>query len=101
MKAEIARQLNAAAESTPIVFEWTMMPSQFTGEELNLTPLGDHVKYEKDEIYTVLMPTMIAVNHKQQFKDAYKRGGWEAVKAYHRGVMDKIKDKTPVPFNLN
>jgi hypothetical protein len=101
MKKDIAQQLNRAAETTPTVFEWELRPEIFTGEELNLTPLGDHVYYIPENEYTVLMPTLVAVDHKQQFKDAYKRGGWEAVKLYHRAVMDKIKTKTVFPQSLN
>lgn len=91
MKKAIATQLNEVADTMPIVYEWTLIPEEFTGEELNLTPLGNHVKYEKDKVYTVPMPAMVAVTHKQQIKDAYKRGGLLAVKQYHQSVMAKIQ----------
>lgn len=91
MKKDIVRQLNKVAETTPIVFEWAEREEMFTGEELNLTPLGDVVKFKPDETYPVPMPAMVAVDHHKQFKDAYNRGGWPAVKEYHSGVMAKVK----------
>lgn len=100
MKKHIAKQLNAAADSTPIVYEWDLLPEQFTGRELNLTPLADTRKFDPDKVYTVPMPAMIAVDHHKQFKDAYNRGGWPAVKEYHAGVMAKVKNctrKTTIP----
>lgn len=97
MKKNIAQQLNAAAESTPLVFEWILLPEIFKGWELNLTPIADiNPPFEPEEDYSFDMPAMRAVNHKQQFKDAYNRGGWQAVKEYHTSVMakiDKIKSK--------
>lgn len=92
IKKHIAQQLRAAADSTPTVFDWVMMPEQFTGAELNLTPLGEIMQLDADRVYTVDMPAMVAVDHYQQFKDAYKRGGWEAVREYHRSVMAKVKN---------
>lgn len=91
MKKEIVQQLRKAAESTPVIFEWTTSPSVFTGEEMNLSAFGETQKFDKDKHYTVDMPTMVAVDHHQQFKDAFKRGGWPAVKEYHSKVMEKLK----------
>lgn len=91
MKKQIATQLNEVASTMPIVYEWVLIPEQFTGAELNLTPLAKHVKYDADKVYDVPMPAMVAVTHKQQIKDAYKRGGLPAVKEYHQSVMAKIK----------
>lgn len=94
MKKDIVKQLRAVADTTPAVFEWRMLPELFTGAELNLTPLADAQPepYIPDAVYVVDMPALVAVDHYQQYKDAYKRDGWEGVKAYHRSVMDKIKN---------
>lgn len=90
MKKDIAKQLSDLANSLPVVFEWEMMPEEFTGEELNLTPFGDHQKFNKEEKYEVYMPTLVANFHKQQFKDAYKKGGLPAVEKYRNDILDKI-----------
>lgn len=79
------------SEGMPVVFEWDMVPAEFTGEELNLTPLGEKNKYPKGETFKVFMPAMVAVDHRQQVKDAYKLGGWPAVKQYHTSVINKIQ----------
>lgn len=91
MKKNIAHQLNMAALSTPLVLEWVEIEETFTAEELWLTPYADVMALVAGALYTVLMPAQRAVEHKQQFKDAYKRGGWLEVKKYHRSVIDKIK----------
>jgi len=89
----VATQLNKLAETTPVVFDWVLIPEIFTGAELNLSPLAETQTFEPTAMYTVNMPAMLAVNHKQQIKDAYKRGGFPAVKEYHQSVMAKIKNK--------
>ena len=89
MKNNIARQLNEVARTMPHVFEWHQGKAIMSGADLNLTPLGGSLEPDKD--YEFDMPYMVAVEHKQQLKDAYKRGGFEEVKKYHRSVMDKIK----------
>ncbi len=91
MKKDIAKALAKAAETTPTVFEWELRPETFTAEELHLTPIADQMALVPGRLYTVDMPCLVAVDHKQQFKDAYKRGGWPAVKEYHRSVISKIK----------
>jgi hypothetical protein len=90
MKNNIARQLNEVAKGMPLVYEWHEGSGQWSGSDLNLTPMGDKYKFDPDKLYTISMPYMQAVEHKQQLKDAYKRGGFEEVKKYHRSVMDKI-----------
>jgi hypothetical protein len=89
MKSNIARQLNEVAKTMPIVFEWKMERISWPGSDLNLTPLGGDLDPDKE--YEFDMPYMVAVEHKQQLKDAYKRGGFDEVKKYHKSVMDKIK----------
>jgi hypothetical protein len=95
MNKHIAKQLNEIAATTPTLFSWTTEQVMMFGWELNLTPLGDEIKFEKEAEYPILVPMMVAVDHKQQFKDAYKRGGWEEVKAYHKSVIDKIRKNEP------
>ena len=89
MKNNIARQLNQVAKGMPLVYEWHQGKAIMSGADLNLTPLGG--KLDPNQDYEFDMPYMVAVEHKQQLKDAYKRGGFQEVKKYHKSVMDKIK----------
>jgi hypothetical protein len=91
MNHAISKQLNKIADTTPIVYKWDMEPITFKGWELKLTPLGDLKVFIDDQDYSVMMPVLIGTEHKQQFKDAYKKGGWMAVKEYHREVINSIK----------
>lgn len=86
MKKHIATQLNAIAETIPHVFveEDDYVPMK--GEELLLTPLA-HLVQHKDDWYNVYIPKFVAVDHKQQVKDSYKRGGWPEVQAYMFKVL--------------
>ena len=93
MKHHIAKQLNEVAATMPRVFTWTMEPEVVEGSWLMHSPIADRQKIDPQLSYRVLLPVAKAVDHKQQIKDAYKRGGMEAVKAYHRSVIDKIKSK--------
>lgn len=93
MKANIARQLNEVAETMPLVFEWEMRPETVEGSWLKYSPIADRQPIDPDQDYNIELPVMVAVEHKQQVKDAYKRGGFEAVREYHRSVMNKIKPK--------
>ena len=52
-----------------------------SGEELLLTPLASQVR-SKQQVYKVYIPKFIAVDHNQQLKDSYKRGGWDEVIIY-------------------
>lgn len=92
MNHNIAKQLNEVAATMPLVFYWETRPVLMKGWELNLTPLGEGVTFEKDVDYEIPVPCMVAVEHKQQIKDAYKRGGLQAVKQYHQSVMAKAKN---------
>lgn len=96
MNHHIAKQLNEVAATMPLVFVWETRPVLMKGWELNLTPLGEGVTFEKDTDYEIPVPCMVAVEHKQQIKDAYKRGGLPAVQAYHRQVMDKAKNPNAI-----
>lgn len=91
MKKDIAKELHKIADSIPVVFEWSTEKIVMKGWELNLTPFGDHFKYEKDQDYLIDVPVMIGTEHKQQVKDAYKAGGTEAVRQYYKSVTDKIQ----------
>jgi hypothetical protein len=93
MKKDIAKELNNIASSIPLVFDWSTEKIVMKGWELNLTPFGDHQQFVPDEDYQVDVPVMIAVEHKQQVKDAYKRGGPSAVRSYYKSVMAKIQQQ--------
>jgi len=92
MKKEIAKQLAEIANTIPVVFEWELMPEEFTGEELNLTPFGDYQKFPPQEKYQIDMPTLVANMHRQQLKDAYKKGGLKAVEEYREDVIKRIEN---------
>lgn len=90
MKKDIAKQLADIANTIPVVFEWEMMPEEFSGEELSLTPYGDYQKFDKEGRYTIDMPALVANYHRQQLKDAYKKGGLPAVEKYRNDVLERI-----------
>ena len=92
MKKDIASKLNEVASTMPIVFEWKTEQITMKGWELKLTPL-DNKRLENESDYFLEVPCMVAIEHKQQLKDAYKRGGMDEVVKYHKSVMDKIKKK--------
>ena len=60
------------------------------GRDLKLTPLEFMVTSDTD-FYPVEVPIFVAVEHKQQLKDAYKRGGMDECKKYIDNVFAKIK----------
>jgi len=91
MKKGITTQLNEVAKTMPTIFEWDEEDVVFTGAEMNLTPFGEEEVFDKDKFYKVKMPLLRAVEHKQQIKDAYKRGGLIEVKKYHQQVINKFK----------
>lgn len=90
MKKNIAKQLAEIADTIPVVFEWELMPEEFTGEELNLTPYGEYQKFPPHEKYQIDMPTLVANMHRQQLKDSYKKGGIKAVEQYRDEVLRRI-----------
>lgn len=81
MKKELASRLNAIAEKLPILFEEKVDHILIKGSELLLTPLASIVE-DREKFYSVEIPKYVAVEHKQQVKDAYKRGGWQEVDKY-------------------
>ena len=89
MKKNIVNKLLEVADTLPIIYEWKMVPEVFTGEELNTTPLADKVKFKPDQEYTYPMPAMVAVDHRQQLKDAFKHSGIDGVQNYFNQTMDK------------
>lgn len=90
MKKNIATKLNDIAENLPTIWEWELGLAEFTGEEMNLSGFGETEKFDRLIIYSVEVPQMRAVEHKQQLKDAYKRGGDRAVELYVNGVIKKF-----------
>lgn len=93
MKKHIAKQLNQVAATMPTVMEWSMESEEVEGSWLIHSPIADSQPIDPNKTYRILLPVLRGVDHKQQVKDAYKRGGLEAVKQYHRSVMNKIKNK--------
>ena len=91
MKKHIAKQLNEVAATMPTVLEWGMEAQEVEGSWLIHGPIADRQPIDPTKMYRIDLPVLRGVDHKQQVKDAYKRGGMEAVKAYHRSVIDKIK----------
>lgn len=91
MNKAIAKELNEIADSLPLVFKWIDIQEEFTGKELNLTPLGEIMPYDNDSVYVVMMPALEATEHKQQLKDAYCKGGWPAVHNYKMKVLQTIQ----------
>lgn len=86
MRRHIAATLRQIAETMPTVFDmqddWVM----WSGHDLMLTPLADRVD-DKDALYKVWCPKLVAVEHWHQLKDAYKRGGWNEVQEYQFKVL--------------
>lgn len=102
MNNEIARKLNLVADGMPLLFKWVEVPEIFTGAELNLSPLGEFERFDPNGSFTVMMPAQKATEHRQQIKDAYKRGGMEEVKRYHTEFMATVKATgKPTDFNLD
>lgn len=86
MKKEIASRLNKIAEKLPTLFQELEENLLMKGSELLLTPLEWMVDDPK-KFYPVTIPKFVAVEHKQQLKDAYKRGGWRAVDLYSLEIL--------------
>ena len=87
-KKEVARHLANLADTLPIVFELEYEEAIYTGEEMNLSGYGMEKRYEKGRYYKVQdLPVFRAVEHRQQLKDAWKKGGIDSVMEY----CDRIK----------
>ena len=87
MKKSVAKILNEFAEKLPVFFDVEYEKVPMFGWELMLTPIGDRQKLEKETIYEIEVPVYRAVEHKQQLKDAFKRGGVKEVENYFTTVM--------------
>ena len=92
MKKEVSKILNKLASELPYVYSPEIDYVLMTGYELNLSALGELITYPKENIYEVPVPKYVAVEHKQQMKDAYKKGGFDGVKKYMAQVLHKIKN---------
>lgn len=90
MKKHISSVLNDIAGELPQVFEWSLAEEDFTGLELNLSGFGEKQKFDNSQMYSVEVPVLRAVEHKQQVKDAYKIGGNAAVAQYVARVYKKV-----------
>lgn len=100
MKKDIAKQLSELADELPTVFEMRMGTTLMTGDELNLTPLGDKQPFERDTVYSVPVPEYHAVEHRQQLKDAYKRSGMQGVRDYTNKVMQDYKESETIKVTV-
>ncbi len=89
MKKSIARELNEVADDMPIIFDEKVETIMMRGKELKLTPLEFMVN-DESEMYPIEIPIFVALEHKQQLKDAYKRGGMDEAKKYIDNVFSKI-----------
>lgn len=86
MKRHIATAIRAISETMPHVFEmqddWVM----WSGHDLILTPLADRVD-DRDAMYKVWCPKLVAVDHRLQMKQAYRDSGWAGVLDYQKKVL--------------
>ena len=90
MKKSIHTELNRLAAKMPLIFIEESEIIAMSGADLNLTPLGDAFRLEKDKYYQVPVPLFRAVEHKQQLKDAFKRSGMTGVRDYVTKTMQGI-----------
>lgn len=88
MKKNVAKQLHQVAGDLPLVFVKEPIVIQMTGYEMNLSAFGEVHKYDNDQLYDVEFFQLRAVEHKQQLKDAYKRGGINEAKKYYNQVNE-------------
>jgi hypothetical protein len=100
MKKDIAKQLSDLADELPTVFDTRIGSVLMSGEELNLTPLGDKQRFDKEQVYSVPVPEYHAVEHRQQLKDAYKRLGMEGVREYTKKVMEDYKESETIKVDM-
>lgn len=89
MRKSIAKELNNVADEMPIIFDEKVETRMMLGRDLKLTPL-EHLVLSDTDFYPVEVPIFVAVEHKQQLKDAYKRGGMDECKKYIDQVFSKI-----------
>jgi hypothetical protein len=95
MQKKVAKHLSDLADTLPLVFELEYEEAIYTGEEMNLSGYGETKHYEKGKYYKVTdLPVFRAVEHRQQLKDAWKKGGLEEVKGYYeriKGINEEIE----------
>jgi hypothetical protein len=94
MKKDVSSWLRRVAERLPRIFEEFPDTYLAHGWELKLTPVADQMELVDDQLYTVPIPKYVSVDHRHQLKDAYKRGGEEAVAKYCLNVLRKYKSAT-------
>ena len=82
--------LNDAAEQLPHVFIEETETVKMTGYWLNRSGYGETQRFDETMIYDVPQPLYRAVTHRQQLKDAYKKGGEAAVMEYINKVTEQI-----------
>lgn len=87
MKKSYAKRLNEIASKLPMVFKSEQDYIVMTSEELALTPVADIIKLEPGKQYQIPIPKYTSVYHEAQLKDAFKRGGLDAVNEYVKSVM--------------
>lgn len=97
MKKETANRLKVIAGRLPVVFNEQTELVPFTVRELKLTPYFENTRRmvvgaSDDHVVNVPMPKFVAVEHEQQLKDAYKRGGDHEVEEYVRNVLRQAKE---------
>jgi hypothetical protein len=98
MKKPIVQSIRKLADSLPQVFEEKEDTVLMSGLELRLTPFADWQELEPETLYAVPIPMYIAVDHYQQLKDAFKRGGVQALQSYADDVILKYKNSEHSPL---
>ena len=87
MDKGIAKRLREIAEMLPTVYNEESEIIYMSGEDLNLSGYGEYRKYDREKFYEVPMPLFRAVEHKQQLKDAFKKGQMQGVHQYIQSVV--------------
>jgi hypothetical protein len=90
LKKEIAKQLNDIADGIPHVFIEQDDHVLMIGHEVLLTPLA-HLVIDPNLLYSVYIPKFVAVDHKQQIKDCWKREGMKGVTDYCKNVLRQLR----------
>lgn len=95
MQKRVAKHLFDLAETLPTIFELEYEEAIYTGEEMNLSGYGETTRYDNKKFYKSKdLPVFRAVEHKQQLKDAWKKGGLEEVMGYCeriKGINEEIE----------
>lgn len=80
MKKNIINRIESLASSLPIILTTQTHTDYFIGAEANKAQ--KQIKFNSKQRYPSKTPITREVNHVQQMKTAYKRGGWDAVNKY-------------------